>query len=151
MTVMLQRSDARENRHFKPQSAASQINLGSSPDLVDKIAVQTPHEISHAIIHWRVGLTARYASLRLQWRSARMFKLISILLSGLFVGLAARYLYPGSVPMGLGRTILLGIVGSLVAGLAAGWGSKDSGGVTRAGCIASVLGAMVVIFIGRHL
>ena len=79
-----------------------------------------------------------------------MFKLISILLSGLLVGLAARYLYPGSVPMGLGRTILLGIAGSLVAGLAAGWGSKD-GGVSRAGCLASILGAMVVIFIGRHL
>ncbi len=79
-----------------------------------------------------------------------MFRLISILLSGLFVGLAARYLYPGSVPMGLGRTILLGIAGSLVAGLAAGWGNRE-GGVSRAGCIASVLGAMVVIFIGRHL
>jgi uncharacterized membrane protein YeaQ/YmgE (transglycosylase-associated protein family) len=80
-----------------------------------------------------------------------MFKLISILVSGLFVGLAARYLYPGTVPMGLGRTILLGIAGSLVAGLAAGWGSKDQSGVSRAGCLASVLGAMVVIFIGRHL
>lgn len=80
-----------------------------------------------------------------------MFKLISIVVSGLCVGLAARYLYPGSVPMGLGRTILLGIAGSLVAGLAAGWGSNDGGKVSRAGCIASVLGAMVLIFIGRHL
>lgn len=80
-----------------------------------------------------------------------MFKLISILVSGLLVGFAARYLYPGSVPMGLGRTILLGIAGSLVAGFAASWGSKDQGSVSRAGCLASVLGAMVVIFIGRHL
>lgn len=80
-----------------------------------------------------------------------MFKLISIIISGLLVGFAARYLYPGDVPMGLGRTILLGIAGSLVAGLAAGWGSKDQGQVSRAGCIASVLGAMVLIFIGRHL
>ncbi len=79
-----------------------------------------------------------------------MFKLISIIVSGLIVGLAARYLYPGAVPMGLGRTILLGIAGSLVAGLAAGWGRKD-GGVSRAGCLASILGAMVLIFIGRHL
>ncbi len=79
-----------------------------------------------------------------------MFKLVSILFSGLLVGLAARYLYPGVVPMGLGRTILLGIAGSLVAGLAAGWGAEDRGAVTRAGCLASILGAMVVIFIGRQ-
>lgn len=80
-----------------------------------------------------------------------MFRLITILFSGLFVGLAARYLYPGAVPMGLGRTILLGLAGSLVAGLAANWGSKDRDAFTRAGCLASILGAMVVIFIGRHL
>lgn len=79
-----------------------------------------------------------------------MFKLVSILFSGLLVGLAARYLYPGAVPMGLGRTILLGIAGSLVAGLAAGWGAKDRDAVTRAGCLASILGAMAVIFIGRQ-
>ena len=79
-----------------------------------------------------------------------MFKLVSILFSGLLVGLAARYLYPGAVPMGLGRTILLGIAGSLVAGLAAGWGGKDRDAVTRAGCLASILGAMAVIFIGRQ-
>ena len=148
---MLQRSDARGNRHFKSQSAPLQIILATSPDLVDKIAVQTLLHVSHLIIHWRVGRGARYASCWLQRRSRRVFKLISIILSGLLVGLAARYLYPGSVPMGLGRTILLGIGGSLVAGLAAGWGSKDKGQVTRAGCIASVLGAMVLIFIGRHL
>lgn len=80
-----------------------------------------------------------------------MFRLISIVVSGLVVGLAARYLYPGSVPMGLGRTILLGIAGSLVAGLAASSGSQDASGISRAGCLASVLGAMVLIFIGRHL
>ncbi len=81
-----------------------------------------------------------------------MFKLISIVFSGLIVGLAARFLYPGGVEMGLGRTILLGIAGSLVAGLAASWGSGErSGGINRAGCLASVVGAMVLIFIGRNL
>jgi uncharacterized membrane protein YeaQ/YmgE (transglycosylase-associated protein family) len=80
-----------------------------------------------------------------------VFKLVSILLSGLCVGLAARYLYPGAVPMGLGRTILLGIAGSLVAGLAAGWSTGNRDAVTRAGCLASILGAMAVIFIARHL
>jgi uncharacterized membrane protein YeaQ/YmgE (transglycosylase-associated protein family) len=81
-----------------------------------------------------------------------VFRIFSIVISGLLVGLAARYLYPGPVEMGLGRTILLGVAGSLVAGLAASWGDRDSGGgVSRAGCLASIIGAMVLIFIGRHL
>ena len=81
-----------------------------------------------------------------------MFNLISIVFSGLMVGLAARFLYPGAVEMGLGRTVLLGIGGSLLAGLAASWGSRDSnGGISRAGCLASIVGAMVLIFIGRHM
>ncbi|GEO00992.1 hypothetical protein NSE01_28240 [Novosphingobium sediminis] len=80
-----------------------------------------------------------------------MFKLISIIFSGLIVGLAARFLYPGPVPMGLGRTILLGIAGSLIAGLAASSGRSGRDGIDRAGCLASVLGALVLIFIGRHL
>ncbi|MFM9936922.1 MAG: GlsB/YeaQ/YmgE family stress response membrane protein [Novosphingobium sp.] len=81
-----------------------------------------------------------------------MFNLISIVFSGLVVGLAARFLYPGAVEMGLGRTILLGIAGSLIAGLAANWGRREgASGINRAGCLASIVGAMVVIFIGRHL
>jgi uncharacterized membrane protein YeaQ/YmgE (transglycosylase-associated protein family) len=151
MTAMLQCSDARGNGHFKSQSALRKKIPAATTDLVDNMAVHTPHRISHLIIHWRVGQGTRYASHRQPRRSRRVFKLISIVVSGLFVGLAARYLYPGAVPMGLGRTILLGIAGSLVAGLAAGWGRKDSSGVSRAGCLASILGAMVLIFIGRHL
>lgn len=82
-----------------------------------------------------------------------MLNLISILLSGLLVGFAAQVLYPGPVDMGLGRTILLGIGGSLVAGLAASWrdGRSWREGFSRAGCLASVLGAMILIFLGRHL
>lgn len=81
-----------------------------------------------------------------------VFNLLSMILSGLVIGLFARLFYPGSVPMGLGHTILLGIGGSLVAGLAASWrdGRPWGEGFSRAGCIASVLGAMLLIFIGRH-
>ena len=81
-----------------------------------------------------------------------VFNLLSMILSGLITGLAARFFYPGAVHMGLGKTILLGIGGSLVAGLAASWrdGRPWSDGVNRAGCIASVLGAMLLIFIARH-
>jgi uncharacterized membrane protein YeaQ/YmgE (transglycosylase-associated protein family) len=81
-----------------------------------------------------------------------MFNILSMLLSGLFVGLFARWFYPGFVPMGLGHTIALGIGGSLVAGLAASLREERpfSEGFSRAGCIGSVLGAMLLIFIGRH-
>jgi uncharacterized membrane protein YeaQ/YmgE (transglycosylase-associated protein family) len=81
-----------------------------------------------------------------------MFNLLSMILGGLFTGLLARWFYPGSVHMGLGHTILLGIGGSLLAGLAASSreGRPWSEGFSRAGCIASVLGAMLLIFIGRH-
>lgn len=82
-----------------------------------------------------------------------MFNLLSLILGGLITGVVARWLYPGVVQMGLGHTILLGIGGSVVAGLAASWkdGRPWSDGFSRAGCIASVLGAMLLIFIGRHI
>jgi len=81
-----------------------------------------------------------------------VFNLISIVFGGLMVGIAARFFYPGTVEMGLGRTILLGIAGSLIAGFAASWASGERGGeINRAGCLASIVGAMVVIFVGRNL
>jgi uncharacterized membrane protein YeaQ/YmgE (transglycosylase-associated protein family) len=78
-----------------------------------------------------------------------MFNLVGALISGLLIGWAARYFYPGTVPMGWGMTILLGVAGSLLAGLVGG-GYRD-GGINRAGCLASVVGAMALIFIGRNL
>ena len=50
-------------------------------------------------------------------------------------------------------TILLGIGGSLLVGLliAARSGAGLGDGFNRAGCLASVLGSMALIFIGRAL
>lgn len=84
-----------------------------------------------------------------------MFNIISMVLGGLVVGLAARWLYPGWVPMGLGHTILLGIGGSFVAGLAGWWADSRRSGFRRggfapAGCLGSILGAMLLIFLARH-
>ncbi|EGD60084.1 transmembrane region and signal peptide prediction [Novosphingobium nitrogenifigens DSM 19370] len=81
-----------------------------------------------------------------------MLNIVSLVLGGLLIGIAARFFYPAAIPMGLGHTILLGIGGSLVAGFAASWrdGRPFSEGLSRAGCIASVIGAMLLIFIGRH-
>jgi len=79
-----------------------------------------------------------------------MFRMIAALFSGLFVGLIARFFYLGSVPMGWWMTILLGIGGSLLADLVVNRG--DVGRPARpAGFVASVAGAMALIFIGRHM
>ena len=82
-----------------------------------------------------------------------MFNIIGAIVSGLIIGVLARFFYPGAVEMGWIATILLGIGGSLLVGLliAARSGAGLGEGFNRAGCLASVLGAMALIFIGRAL
>jgi uncharacterized membrane protein YeaQ/YmgE (transglycosylase-associated protein family) len=81
-----------------------------------------------------------------------MFNIIGIIISGLVVGVLARYFYPGEVDLGWLYTILLGIGGSLLAGLVtASRTGGIGGGVNRAGCLASVIGAIVLIFLGYRL
>ncbi|MEW9854965.1 GlsB/YeaQ/YmgE family stress response membrane protein [Novosphingobium sp. M1R2S20] len=77
-----------------------------------------------------------------------MINVITAIISGLIIGVLARFFYPGSVDMSWIATILLGIGGSLVAGLVTSRGSAD---FNRAGCLASVIGAIVLIFVGRML
>ena len=76
-----------------------------------------------------------------------MLNILSALIAGLIVGALARWFYPGAVTMGWLETILLGIGGSLLAGLVFSRGGSE---FNRAGCLASILGAMALIFIGRH-
>ena len=75
-----------------------------------------------------------------------MFNAICAIIAGLIVGVIARFLYPGAVVMGTIATIALGIGGSLLAGLVT---SRGRSGFNRAGCLASILGAMALILIGR--
>ncbi|GAA4765652.1 GlsB/YeaQ/YmgE family stress response membrane protein [Novosphingobium ginsenosidimutans] len=82
-----------------------------------------------------------------------MLNIIGIIFSGLFVGVLARFFYPGAVDMGFWMTSLLGVGGALVVGLL---GSMSNGqgigeGFNRAGCFSSILGAMLLIFVGRQL
>ena len=82
-----------------------------------------------------------------------MLNIVGIITSGLFVGVLARFFYPGAVEMGFWMTALLGGGGALVVGLlgsmASGQGVNE--GFNRAGCFSSILGAMLLIFIGRQL
>jgi uncharacterized membrane protein YeaQ/YmgE (transglycosylase-associated protein family) len=67
---------------------------------------------------------------------------------GLVVGVLAKFLMPGRDPGGFIVTVLLGIAGAFVAGLighSLGWYQEGQG----AGIIASVLGAMLLLFIYR--
>lgn len=75
-----------------------------------------------------------------------MLNIIGAIVSGLVIGVLARFFYPGAVEMGWIATILLGIAGSLVAGLVTSRGASE---FNRAGCLASVVGAIVLIFVGR--
>ena len=71
--------------------------------------------------------------------------IITTLLVGLVVGALARFLLPGEQKMGWILTIVLGVAGSFLAGFvgqALGWYRVGQ----PAGWIASVLGAVVLLF-----
>jgi len=75
-----------------------------------------------------------------------MLNILSAIVTGLVIGVLARFFYPGAVDMGWIATILLGVGGSLLAGLVTSRGKAD---FNRAGCLASILGAMALIFLGH--
>lgn len=71
---------------------------------------------------------------------------IQMIVVGLIVGVIAKFLMPGNQNMGLILTALLGIAGSAVAnfiGSAVGWYQPGQ----TAGWIASIVGAIVVLFV----
>jgi uncharacterized membrane protein YeaQ/YmgE (transglycosylase-associated protein family) len=72
--------------------------------------------------------------------------IIGTIVVGLIIGALARFVMPGEQKMGWIMTILLGIGGSVVAGYigkAFGWYQPGEG----AGWIASVLGAVLLLFV----
>ncbi len=72
--------------------------------------------------------------------------LVWTIVIGFVVGLLARFLMPGDDKMGIIMTAVLGIAGSLVATYAGqflGWYTVGQG----AGFIASLIGAIVLLFI----
>lgn len=77
-----------------------------------------------------------------------MLNILSAIVTGLVIGALARFFYPGEVEMGWLSTIGLGVAGSLLAGLIF---SRGRSGFQRAGCLASIIGAMALILLGRLL
>ena len=78
--------------------------------------------------------------------------LIVLIVVGAIAGFIARAIVPGRDPMGIGATILLGIIGSFVGGFL-GYlvFHKDAsqGALQPAGIIGSVVGAIIALLVYR--
>jgi uncharacterized membrane protein YeaQ/YmgE (transglycosylase-associated protein family) len=71
-----------------------------------------------------------------------------VFIIGLIVGIIAKFLMPGRDPGGFIITAIIGIVGAFIAtwlGQALGWYAEGEG----AGFIASVIGAIILLFLYR--
>lgn len=78
--------------------------------------------------------------------------IITMLVVGLVAGFLARAIVPGSDPMGVGGTILLGIIGSFIGGfLGYVLFGKDltEGAIQPSGVIGSLIGAIIALLIYR--
>ena len=81
----------------------------------------------------------------------RLLYFLWIIVSGFVVGLIARAIIPGTQPMGFIETTVLGILGSFVGGYLGSLFFKPPLGATfhRAGCLGSVIGAIILIILWR--
>lgn len=81
-----------------------------------------------------------------------MLGLIRMLVVGLIIGILARFIYPGAVPLNWLWSIVLGIVGSYIGGLI--HMAIDRNGANKplhpAGILLSIVGAILVIFVCKH-
>lgn len=78
--------------------------------------------------------------------------IVGLLIIGLIAGFIARAVVPGRDAMGIGATILLGIVGSFIGGLLGYliFNRHHSGGfVQPSGWIGSIIGAIIALLIYR--
>jgi uncharacterized membrane protein YeaQ/YmgE (transglycosylase-associated protein family) len=72
--------------------------------------------------------------------------LIILFFAGLFVGALARLLLPGPDPMGIGMTAVVGVCGTLIAGLFSWYVLHRHG----AGLILSVVVSMLLVWLFRR-
>lgn len=79
---------------------------------------------------------------------------VSLLVSGLVIGALARFAVPGPDPLSIWKTILLGILGSILGGLVAGALVDPSDGLTGGEATTSFLcalgGAVLLLILYRR-
>ncbi|HEV3363644.1 MAG TPA: GlsB/YeaQ/YmgE family stress response membrane protein [Acidimicrobiia bacterium] len=78
--------------------------------------------------------------------------ILGLIIVGLIAGALARLLVPGRDPMGIGATILLGIVGSFIGGFLADVlfrSDSEDLGLHPVGIVGSVIGAIIALLIWR--
>lgn len=76
-----------------------------------------------------------------------IFTILGWILFGLIAGFIARAVVPGKDDIGILRTIVLGIVGSVVGGLIFGLLTVGIRGFEPTGWIGSIIGAIVVLVV----
>jgi uncharacterized membrane protein YeaQ/YmgE (transglycosylase-associated protein family) len=76
-----------------------------------------------------------------------LLTILGMIVVGLIAGFLARAIVPGDDSMGIGATILLGIVGSFVGGFLASllFGGDGEGLLRPSGLIGSVVGAILAL------
>ena len=83
-----------------------------------------------------------------------MLWIIGAIIIGLIAGFLARAVVPGDDPMGIGGTLVLGLVGSLIGGFL-GWlifrNDGDDGALQLSGIIGSFIGAVIALLIWRAI
>ena len=79
--------------------------------------------------------------------------IITLLVVGLLAGALARLVVPGRQAIGIGGTILVGLVGSFVGGFlgyALFGHDSDEGAFQPSGLIGSIIGAVIVLLVWQH-
>lgn len=83
-----------------------------------------------------------------------MLWIIGAIIIGLIAGFLARAVVPGEDPMGVGGTLILGLVGSLIGGFL-GWlifhNDGDNGALQFSGIVGSFIGAIIALLIWRAI
>ena len=78
--------------------------------------------------------------------------ILTMLIVGAIAGFLARALVPGRDPMGIGQTILLGIVGSFIGGFL-GYlifgKDADEGALQPSGIIGAIVGSVIALLVYR--
>ena len=75
--------------------------------------------------------------------------MIGFLVFGLFVGFVARLLVPGRQKLGIGMTLLLGVIGSVVGGVVANAiGTGDIWELNFIGACVAIVASVFLIIVG---